>query len=104
MRFHVRSLPPLSSGSSRSDFSHRIRMGKRLNPFLIDERAVPEFEVEEAPEAITAVGVTVRVIAQQLIDRSDLEKPPFAGAAVEEHLAYDAVPVAFHPCGERHRE
>src|SRR5215471_19625920 len=104
MRFHVRSLPPLSSGSSRSDFSQSMRMGKRLNPFLIDERSVPELEVEEAPEAISAVGVTQSVIAQQPIDRMDLNKPAFTGAAIEEDLARDAVPAAFHPFGERHRK
>src|SRR6266446_10312311 len=78
IRCHVRSLPPLSSGSSRSDFSHRMRMGKRLNSFVVDERAVPQFEVDEAPEAIAAVGGAGRVRAQQRVHGVRLEKPALA--------------------------
>src|SRR3954470_6580138 len=99
MRCHVRSFPPLSSGSSRSDFSHRMRMGQRLNPFLIDERAVPQLEVEQAPDAIAAFGAAGRVIGEQAVDRLRIENSPLARAAVEEHVARDAVPAAARPVG-----
>src|SRR5438034_895241 len=83
-----------TAGSSRSDFSHRMRMGKRLNSFVVDERAVPQFEVDEAPEAIAAVGGAGRVRAQQRVDGVRLEKPALARAAIEQDLARDAVPRA----------
>src|SRR6476620_9991065 len=61
-RCQVRSLPPVSSGGSRSDFSHRMRMGQRLHSFVVDVGAVPELEVQQAPDSIAAVGAALRVI------------------------------------------
>src|SRR3954471_6573473 len=75
MRCHVRSLPPLSSGSSRSDFSQSMRIGERLNSFLIDERAVPELEVEEAPETIAGVGASGGMVDEQAFDGCRIDQP-----------------------------
>src|SRR5215471_19117876 len=69
---HVRRRPPLSSGSSRSDLSHRIftrtSQTQHLDPFFVDERTEPELEVEQAPDAVGAVHAAGRVIAEQAFD------------------------------------
>src|SRR5262245_48522348 len=91
IRCQVRSLPPLSSGSSRSDFSHRMRMRKRLNSFAIDEGAVPQLEVDEAPEAVAAVDRAGGVRAQKLVDGARLEDAALARAAIEQDVARHAV-------------
>src|SRR3954462_650513 len=78
MRCHVRSFPPLSSGSSRSDFSHRMRMGERLDSFLVDKGAVPEFEVEQAPQAVAAFRAARRVVDEQSIDGLGIDQPALA--------------------------
>src|SRR3954470_11953013 len=82
MRCHVRSFPPLSSGSSRSDFSHRMRMGERLNPFLIDEGAMPEFEVEETPQTVAAFRAAGGVVAQETIDGWWIDESALARTAI----------------------
>src|SRR4051812_40224509 len=104
MRCQVRSFPPLSSGSSRSDFSHRMRMGERLNPFLIDEGAMPEFEVEETPQTVTAFRAAGGVVAQETIDGWWIDESALARTAIEEDIANDAVPAGARPAGKWHRE
>jgi hypothetical protein len=49
-----------------------------LNPFLVDERAVPELEVQQAPDAIAAFGPAGRVIGQQPFDGRRIDDPPLA--------------------------
>src|SRR5207249_9217907 len=100
IRCHVRSLPPLSSGSNRSVFNHRMRMGQRLYPFVVDERAVPELEVQEAPDSVAAFGAALGVIAQQAIDGRGIDDAALARARIEEHVARDAVPAATGPLRE----
>src|SRR5262245_52184690 len=91
IRCHVRSLPPLSSGSSRSDFSHNIRMGEGLDSFAIDERAVPELEVEERPQPVAAVGAAGRMTTQERVHRGRIDDAALARAAIEEDVAHDPV-------------
>src|SRR5438270_1270701 len=90
-RFHVRSLPPLSSGSRRSDFSHRMRIvvsrgtlhtaivqggnvGKGLHALPIDERAVPQLQVEKRPDALASVGAAGGVVGEQVMDGLRLDE------------------------------
>src|SRR5688500_6973678 len=94
IRCHVRSRPPLSSGSSRSDFSQRIRMsgrsgglGERLDAVAVDERAIPELQVHEGPDAIAAFGAAGGVIAQHPVDGGRLEDAALARAAIEQDVA-----------------
>src|SRR5207244_12048824 len=91
---------PLSSGSSRSDFSQRIRMGKRLHSLSVDKRAMPQLEVDERPDAITALGGSGGVRAQQRVDRVRLEDAALAGAAGQGDGAHGGVPRAARPRGE----
>src|ERR1041385_7282394 len=93
IRCHVRRRPPLSSGRSRSDLSHRIRIGvhclgrrQDLHSLLIDEGAEPELEIEQAPETVGAVDAAARVIAQQLLDGPWISDAAFAGPAIEQHV------------------
>src|SRR5205823_6199640 len=97
MRCHVRSLPPLSSGSSRSDFNQRMRIGEYLYPFVVDECPMPELQIQEAPDAIAAVSPAGGVIPQEGVDCLGIDDPALARAAVEEHVARDCVPSASGP-------
>src|SRR3954468_11356057 len=92
IKCHVRSFPPLSSGSSRSDFSQRMRIGECLNTFLVDECAVPELEVQQAPETVTGVGAAGCVIVEETLDCRAIHEPSLAGSAIEQHVSHDAVP------------
>jgi hypothetical protein len=51
-----------------------------LNPLVVDERAVPQLEVEETPDPIAAVGTAVGVIAKQSIDGRWIDDPAVARA------------------------
>src|SRR5438046_2559803 len=81
-----------------------MRMGQRLYSFVVDERAVPELEVQEAPDSVAAFGAALGVIAQQAIDGRGIDDAALARARVEEHVARDAVPAAARPLREGDRE
>src|SRR5579872_5064182 len=110
MRCHVRSFPPLSSGSSRSAFSQRIRMGygmrrrQMLHAAAVDECAVPKFEIEEAPDAIARVGASGGMVREQVVDRRGIDHAALAGPPVEQDFPRHVVPAAAHPIGERNRK
>src|SRR3954451_22070231 len=104
MRCHVRSLPPLSSGSSRSDLSQRMRMRKDLNALLVDERPIPEFEVEEAPQAIGAGSAAGRVVVKKRVDSGRIDDAALARSSIEQDVAQDGVPRAAGPHRERNRK
>ena len=124
IRCHVRSLPPLSSGRSRPALSQRIFMvcqsvparlptgsGRRvaayaaaddgaaevLHAVAVNPGAVPEFEIEKAPEHVAALGAAGRVIVEQPRDLHGVEQPALARAPIEQHVADDAVPGSARP-------
>src|SRR5262252_7871103 len=78
--------------------------GERLHALPVDERSVPELEVEEAPDAIAAIGGAGRMLAEQRLDGAWIGEAPFTGAPVEQDLGRDRVPCAAGPAGERHRK
>src|SRR5262249_36875958 len=74
------------------DFSQRMRMGQRLHAVAVDERAIPELEVEKTPKAIAGVGPARRVIADERFDGDGIDHAALTRSAVEEDLADDSVP------------
>jgi hypothetical protein len=42
----------------------RRRFGQRLHTVAVDERALPDLEVEKTPDAVGAFGASRRVIVQ----------------------------------------
>src|SRR5262249_7642463 len=107
-----RSLPPLSSGSNRSDLSHRIFMvdraphgttrwsGQGLDTLSVDQCSIPELEIEEAPDAIPSVGPASCMVGEETVDPGRIDQSSFARAAIEQHISRHAHPCVTRPAGE----
>ena len=66
---------------------------------------IPELEVEQAPEAIAAVGACRRRDrASSCCDGRRIDDAALARAPIEQHVARDGVPAAAHPARRTARE
>src|SRR5688572_23561381 len=82
----------------------RARLRQRLDAVAIDERPIPELEVEECPDGVAAATETCTMVVEQLLDGARIDDAALARPRVEQNLARDAVPAAANPGGEWHRE
>ena len=125
IRCHVRSLPPLSSGSSRPAFSQRIftlaisyavacsrsagveagpKAGSVWTPspsmkVRYQSSRLSRLQIASPPSAAPAAWAA---ISRSTADR--LDDAALTAARVEQHVARDGAPLAAHPDPERHRE
>src|SRR3954467_6091296 len=134
MTCHVRSLPPLSSGSSRFALSQRMFMtaispgraapgtscrrpqasrfgrnrqplaGQSLHALSVDVRAVPELEIEETPEGIATRGLAGGVRIEKPFDGCRLDDAALTASGVEQYVPRHVPPCPLHPHCKRDRE
>src|SRR5688572_18321361 len=75
----------------------RARLRECLNAFAVDERAVPELQVHERPDGVTAGPPPGTVLVEQRFDGRRVDQPALAGAAIEQNLARHVVPGTADP-------
>src|SRR5215210_9454485 len=77
---------------------------QRLHALAVDERAIPEFEIQQRPDRVATAAPAGAMIVEQPFDGCRVGDAALARAAVEEDVADHAIPGARRPAGERYRK
>ena len=92
-------------GRLQRGLRHRGRgrhVRQRLDAAPIDERAIPQLEVDQAPDARRRRPPGPRCAAISRSTRGRVDDAALAAARIEQHVTRDIVPRAAHPHAERH--
>jgi hypothetical protein len=75
-----------------------------MDAIAVNPGAVPEFEIEKAPQHVAAICTAGGVIVEKPRDLHAVEEPTLACPTVEQHVAHHPSPRSARPDAERHRE
>ena len=78
--------------------------GKSLDAVAVDERAIPELQVQQRPDRVTTPPNAATMIREQALHRGCIGDAALLRAAIEQHLACDVAPASRDPLRKRVEE